>query len=159
MVGAGILGCLVAREILAADPGASVTVIDRDLIAGGASRRSAGLHFPRGASPAVRALAAESQRYYAELAAARPELPIHPLRMTVVAPECTEAKLRDVYLPEANLRRPTEIPDGVTLPDGTVAWTVDGCQYADVSALTQALAAELRPSVEFLEGVAVTGVS
>ena len=38
-------------------PRASVTVIDRDLIASGASRRSAGLHFPRGASRAVRALA------------------------------------------------------------------------------------------------------
>ena len=159
VVGAGILGCLVAREILAADPGASVTVIDRDLIASGASRRSAGLHFPRATNPAVRALAVESQRYYVELAASRPELPIHPLGMTVVAPERTEATLRTVYLPEANLRRVTEIPNDVTLPDGMVAWKGDGCQYADVPALTQALAAELRPRVEFLEGVAVTGMS
>ncbi|MFJ5264893.1 NAD(P)/FAD-dependent oxidoreductase [Streptomyces sp. NPDC088387] len=159
VVGAGILGCVVAREILAADPGASVTVVDRDLVAGGASRRSAGLHFPRGASPAVRAMAAESQRYYAELVAARPELPIHSLPMTVVAPESTEARLREVYLPEADLRRATGVPDGVTVPAGSAAWTGDGCQYADVPALTQALAAELRPGVEFLEGVTVTGVS
>ncbi len=159
VVGAGILGVLVAREILAADPGARVTVIDRDLVAGGASRRSAGLHFPRGASPTVRALAAESQRYYAALAAGRPGLPIRPLGMTVVAPERAEATLREVYLPEANLRRVTGVPDGVTLPDGFTAWAGDGCQYADVPALTQALAAELRPEVEFLEGVTVTGVS
>lgn len=159
VVGAGILGCLVARELRAADPDAAVTVIDRDLIAGGASRRSAGLHFPRGASPATRALAAESQRYYADLLAARPGLPIHPLGMTVVAPEHTGATLREVYLPEANLRRVTDAPDGVTLPPGTAAWAGDDCHYADVPALTQALAAELRPTVEFLEGVAVTGVS
>lgn len=159
VVGAGVLGCLVAREILAADPGAAVTVVDRDLIASGASRRSAGLHFPRGASPAVRTLAAESQRYYAALAAARPGLPIHPLGMTVVAPERAEARLREVYLPEANLRRVAGVPNGVTLPEGTAAWTGDGCQYADVPALTQAFAAELRPAVEFLEGVTVTGVS
>jgi glycine/D-amino acid oxidase-like deaminating enzyme len=101
----------------------------------------------------------ESQRYYAELAAARPELPIRPLGMTVVAPERTGATLREVYLPEANLRRATGVPDVVTLPADAVAWTADGCQYADVPALTQALAAELRPTVEFLEGVTVTGVS
>lgn len=158
VVGAGILGVLVAREILAADPGAAVTVVDRDLVAGGASRRSAGLHFPRGANPAVRALAAESQQYYADLAADRPAVPIYRLGMTVVAPERAEATLHDVYLPEAKLRRATEVPDGVTLPEGTVAWTGDGCQYADVPALTQALAADLRPQVEFLEGVTVTGV-
>ncbi len=160
VVGAGILGCLIAREILAADPGARVTVLDRDLVAGGATRRSAGLHFPRGSTPVVRAMAAESQRYYAELAAARPELPIHRLGMTVIAPERTEPKLREVYLPEADLRRAPEVPPVVTrLPEGSVAWSGDGCQYADVPALAQALAAESRPRAEFLEGVTVTEVA
>ncbi|MGW0705553.1 NAD(P)/FAD-dependent oxidoreductase [Streptomyces sp. NPDC002643] len=161
VVGAGILGCLIARELAAADPTASVTVLDRDLVASGATRRSAGLHFPRGANPTLRAMATESQRYYAELTAVRPELPIHRLGMTVVAPERTEPGLRETYLPESGLRRVTDVPDGVTLPEGTAAWTGDGCQYADVLALTQALAAELRPKqrVEFLEGVTVTDIS
>lgn len=158
VVGAGVLGCLIARELLAADPTASVTVLDRDLVASGASRRSAGLHFPRGANPTVRAMATESQRYYAELSATRPELPIHRLGMTVIAPEHAEPKLRETYLPETGLRRVTDVPEGVTLPEGTAAWSGDGCQYADVPALTQALAAELRPRVEFLEGATVTGV-
>ncbi|MBV9026346.1 MAG: FAD-binding oxidoreductase [Streptomycetaceae bacterium] len=159
VIGAGVLGCLIAREILVAAPGASVTVLDRDLVAGGATRRSAGLHFPRGTTPVVRAMASESQRYYSELAVKYPELPIHQLPMTVVAPESAEPRLREVYLPEANLRHLDDVPQVVArLPEGMGAWSGDGCQYADVPALTQALAAELRPSVEFREGVTVTGL-
>lgn len=158
VVGAGVLGCLVARELLAAAPGARVTVVDRDLVSGGASRRSAGLHFPRGAAPQVRELAAESQRYYAALANERAGLPIHSLGMTIVAPRDTETRLREVYLSEANLRPAEAVPHGITLPEGSAAWTGDGCQYADVPALTQALAAELRPRAEFMEGVTVTEV-
>lgn len=160
VVGAGVIGTLIARELIAAEPGTSVTVLDRELIAGGASRRSAGLHFPRGASPAVRAMAAESQRYWAELAAARPELPVHPLPMTVVASRGAEAELREAYLPEAGLRPARGLPPQLTaVPEGSACWTGEGCQYADVPALTQAVAAELRPRVRFLEGVGVTGVA
>ncbi|MFE0423192.1 NAD(P)/FAD-dependent oxidoreductase [Streptomyces sp. NPDC058953] len=164
MVGAGVVGTLIAREIVAADPGAAVTVLDRDLVAGGATRRSAGLHFPRGASAAVRAMAAESQLYWAKLAAERPGLPVHRLPMTVIADRASEPALREAYLPEAGLRE-TALPDGglppgpVTLPPGAAAWAGDGCQYADVAALTQAVAAELRPRVRFHEGVTVTGVA
>ncbi|WP_436775357.1 NAD(P)/FAD-dependent oxidoreductase [Yinghuangia sp. YIM S09857] len=162
VVGAGVIGCLIAREILAADPGAAVTVLDRDLVAGGATRRSAGLHFPRGTTPETRAMAAESQRYYTELLAARPDLPIHPVGMTVVAPAAHEAALREVYLPEANLRRiggAALPPDGAALPEGLAAWAGDGCHYADVAALTQALAVELRSSARLFEGLAVTGMA
>ncbi|MEV6026097.1 FAD-dependent oxidoreductase [Streptomyces sp. NPDC052036] len=159
VIGAGVIGCLIAHEVLAADPGAEVTVLDRDLVGSGASRRSAGLHFPRGAAPSVRAMAAESQRYYAQLLAQRPELPIHPLAMTVVAPQSAAPRLDEVYLPEANLRRVDKVPSAdVSLPAGVAAWAGDGCQYADVEALTQALAAELRPRAEFREGVTVTGL-
>ncbi|MEN3584844.1 FAD-dependent oxidoreductase [Streptomyces sp. ZYX-F-203] len=158
VVGAGILGCLIARESLALDPGARVTIVDRDLVSGGASRRSAGLHFPRGATAEVRELAAESQRYWERLAATRPGLPIHPLGMTVVAPGAREERLRREYLPEARLRPARSLPDGITLPPGAAAWTGDGCHYADVPALTRALAARLRPRAEFLEGVAVTKI-
>ncbi|MFJ9343370.1 NAD(P)/FAD-dependent oxidoreductase [Streptomyces sp. NPDC101733] len=159
VIGAGILGVLLAREILSRDPSAEVTVLDRDMIGSGASRRSAGLHFPRGAGEGVRALAAESQRFYADLHAARPDLPFHPLPMTVLAPEADEAHLREVYLPEAKLRWTTELPPSITtVPTGHGAWKGDGCQYADVHALTQLLAAELRPRVSFREGVAVTAV-
>ncbi|MER7512948.1 FAD-dependent oxidoreductase [Streptomyces lavendulae] len=160
VVGAGILGVLIAREILTRDPAATVTVLDRDMIGSGATRRSAGLHFPRGANDTVRTLAAESERFYADLHTARPDLPIHPLGMTVLAPESAEERLREVYLPEAKLRWTAELPPVVgPLPENFGAWEGDGCQYADVHALTQLLAAELRPRVAFREGVAVTSVA
>ncbi|MGW7102420.1 NAD(P)/FAD-dependent oxidoreductase [Streptomyces sp. NPDC054838] len=159
VVGAGILGVLIAREVLARDPAATVTVLDRDMIGSGATRRSAGLHFPRGATETVRTLAAESQRCYADLHAARPDLPLHPLPMTVLAPEAAEERLYEVYLPEAKLRPAAGLPPAVTsVPEGFGAWEGDGCQYADVHTLTQLLAAGLRPRVRFHEGVAVTAL-
>ncbi|MFJ6721929.1 NAD(P)/FAD-dependent oxidoreductase [Streptomyces sp. NPDC091259] len=159
VVGAGILGVLVAREILTRHPAARVTVLDRDMIGSGATRRSAGLHFPRGATETVRTLAAESQDFYADLHTIRPDLPIHPLPMTVLAPEAAEERLREVYLPEAKLRRAGELPPTITvLPARYGAWEGDGCQYADVHTLTQTLAAELRHRVLFREGVAVTAL-
>ncbi|UQA97679.1 FAD-binding oxidoreductase [Streptomyces halobius] len=160
VIGAGVLGCLIAREILTRDPHASVALLERDAVASGATRRSAGLHFPRGSSPRVRRMASHSQQWYAALKAARPELPVHSLRMTVVAPTAEEAQLRRTYLPEAKLRPATELPATIgPLPAGMSAWEGDGCQYADVHALTQVLARELRPTAEFREGVQVTGVT
>ncbi|TDD34951.1 FAD-binding oxidoreductase [Actinomadura sp. KC06] len=162
VIGAGITGCLTAREILERDPAARVVVVDRAEIAGGASRFSAGLHFPRGAAPETREMAAYSQSFYAKLKAADPGLPVHPLRMTVVAPAEAEAHLRETYLPEAELSR-TAKPDrtataAVHVPSSHLAWTGTGCQYADVPALTRRLALALRPRVVFREGVGAESV-
>ncbi|MGD3109648.1 NAD(P)/FAD-dependent oxidoreductase [Streptomyces sp. YGL11-2] len=160
VIGAGVLGCQIAREILARAPEADVVLVERDAIGSGATRRSAGLHFPRGASPRVRRMAAYSQQWYADLRAARPEVPIHRLPMTVIAPEPDRLRLLRTYLPEARLRPVTELPPVVRqLPEGMGAWEGDGCQYADVHALTQHLARDLRRTAEFREGVEVTAVT
>ncbi|WP_346097028.1 FAD-dependent oxidoreductase [Streptomyces olivaceiscleroticus] len=160
VVGGGVLGCMITREILSRAPDASVTVLDQDAVGSGATRRSAGLHFPRGATERVRGMAAYSQDHYAALKAARPDLPIHPLAMTVVADAAHEARLHEIYLPEAKLRPVTEVAGGIAVvPDGKAAWEGDGCQYADVHALTQYLARDLRRTAEFREGVRVTGVT
>ncbi|WP_405617226.1 NAD(P)/FAD-dependent oxidoreductase [Streptomyces sp. NBC_00076] len=160
VVGAGVLGCLITREILARDPHASVALLERDAIGSGATRRSAGLHFPRGRTPRVRRMASHSQQWYAALKDASPELPVHSLRMTVVASATEETRLRGTYLPEATLRPAAALPAAVAaLPDGMSAWEGDGCQYADVYALSQFLARELRPNAKFREGAQVTGVT
>src|SRR5215472_13612847 len=84
IVGAGIIGCLIARELADRDDDASIVVLDRDAIGAGASRRSAGLFLPRGASARVRRMSAYSQAYYADLRARRPDLPIRPVGATVI---------------------------------------------------------------------------
>ncbi len=79
VVGAGIVGCLIARELARASPGAAITVVDRDLAGSGTSRRSAGLSLAKGATPRTRRMSAFSHRFYADLAAADPLLPFYPV--------------------------------------------------------------------------------
>jgi glycine/D-amino acid oxidase-like deaminating enzyme len=160
IIGAGILGSLVAREIITRDPGARIVVLERDAVGTGASRRSAGLHFPRGTTERVRQMSAYSEDYYARLLSDNPGLPIYPLGMCVVADRGLAASLHVRYLDRAKLVavEATRHPD-IGLADGLGAWVGEGCQYADVYALTQHIARELRPCVEYREGVAVTGFS
>ncbi|WP_250291703.1 FAD-dependent oxidoreductase [Frankia sp. CiP1_Cm_nod1] len=160
VVGAGVVGCLVATEVLARAPRRRVVVVDRGLAGGGASRFSAGLHFPRGATPRVRAMAAYSQRWYAGLRQRDPRVPIHPVGMTVISAD--DAAVREHYLPEARLRPlPGPLPEA--LPEvrprpAERGWDGDGAHHADVAALTELLAARLRGRAAFREGSAVTAV-
>jgi glycine/D-amino acid oxidase-like deaminating enzyme len=166
VIGAGIVGCLVARELADRDPQATVAVLDRDAAGAGASRRSAGLHLPRGATPRLRRMSTFSHAYYADLLGRHPELPIHPVRATVITGGGTRGEaLRGHYLAEAapvRLDTPPAAPGGGAVggggPDPGTAWRISGAHYCDVHQLTQALAAQLRPRVSFREGVAVTGL-
>jgi glycine/D-amino acid oxidase-like deaminating enzyme len=160
IVGAGIVGCLVARELAAADPAASITVLDRDTIGAGASRRSAGLHLPRGATARTRQMSALSHAYYADLLRQRPDIAIWPVAATVISGRAPDGRLGGGYLDEA-APAPAGGPRGSVTrqPESSAAWRIAGCHYADVYRLTQVLAAELRPRVRFGEGVAVTGLS
>ncbi|MFE0459305.1 NAD(P)/FAD-dependent oxidoreductase [Kitasatospora sp. NPDC058965] len=144
VVGGGIIGCLTARELLARRSERTVAVLDRDSVGSGASRRSAGLHFPRGATGRVRGMAAYSQQYYAELTSHRPELPIHQVGMDVVG---AEQAVRQSYLASA---RPTRATAGV--------WQVEGGQYADVAGLTGRLFTELRAGAAVHEGTGVAAI-
>jgi glycine/D-amino acid oxidase-like deaminating enzyme len=159
IVGAGIIGCMVAREIADRDTDARIVLVDQDMAGSGASRRSAGLHVPGGGTPRVRRMTAHSQDHYQRLQQQDPALPIHPLDMTVVAAESSAARLAATYLDEAGFSRTDRVPNAaVTIPAGAGAWTLQGAQYADVHALTQALARELRPYADVREGLQVTGV-
>ncbi|MFI9204908.1 NAD(P)/FAD-dependent oxidoreductase [Streptomyces sp. NPDC053048] len=156
VVGGGVIGCMTAREILRRAPGTSVALLERDAVASGATRRSAGLHFPRGATERVRAMSGYSQDHYARLKKEHPRIPVHELGMTVVADAAAGDRLREVYLGSTRLSPVSAVPgDVVRLPPGSTAWTGEGCQYADVHALTRHLARELREQVAFREGVEV----
>jgi len=159
IVGGGILGSLIAHELRSSDPAAAVVLIERDLIGSGASQRSAGLHFPRGATAAVRDMSIFSQRYWTELLGERPELPITPLPMTLVAsPEGAEVATTAYQL--APTRPTTRLPElSQGMPPRSLAWQVDGCHYADVGDLAGQLVDDLRPGLDVREGVHVTGLT
>jgi glycine/D-amino acid oxidase-like deaminating enzyme len=131
VVGGGILGCLIAREICAHSPKAEVVLLERDAVGSGTSRRSAGLSIPSGVTDRIRGMAKFSGDYYDQLAQSRPGLPIYPVDMTVIAAESGA---------------------------GVVAQDVEGCHYADVGALAGALIRDLRQRVSVREGVQVTGI-
>ncbi len=164
VVGAGIAGCLAARELAARFPWATVTVLDSDGVGSGASRRSAGLHLPRGSTPRLRRMSAYSHDYYADLLRRHP-VPLHPVAASVVTPAASGDPRGRGYLgltkPELTEPELTESPPGgaVAVPDGWQRWRIAGCHYADVQQLAQVIAARLRPRVRFLEGVAVTGLA
>ncbi|KOV64052.1 NAD(P)/FAD-dependent oxidoreductase [Streptomyces sp. MMG1121] len=161
VVGGGVVGCLIARHITERAPGSSVVLLDRETVGSGASRRSAGLHCPRGATERVRRMARYSQDYYDELKVRHPALPIHQVDLSVVATETSEPELREIYLDSARLTRTDDLPDGppgIRRPANSQVFTCEGAQYADVYALVQALAHELRHVVTFREGVAVEAV-
>jgi D-arginine dehydrogenase len=157
IVGGGIVGCLIAREIVARTPSLSVLLLDRDFVGSGASRRSAGVHFPRGATRRVREMAEASQAFYEGLKTDDAALPIYPLGMCVLSKDAVG--VGRAYLDRATLTRAQEVPGGmVSVPDGTEVWNGDGCHYADVGALAVALAGGLRSRIRFREGVAVAGI-
>src|SRR5580692_1111312 len=97
IVGAGIIGCLAAREVARRGSGTPVTLLDRDAIGAGASRRSAGLHLLRGASARTRHMSGYSHEYYAELALDHLAAPAYPVSATVVA----DSEVIGRYLPRA----------------------------------------------------------
>jgi D-arginine dehydrogenase len=157
VIGAGIVGCLIARRLAEADPDAVITVLDRDLVGSGVSRRSAGLFLARGATSRTRKLSADSHAYYAALKASHPRLPIFPTGAVVVTDGTTDPEAIG-YLPD--LAEPTVVTHDWPgrIPGPWQAWRIGNCHYADVYAVTQAVAELTRPRVRFAEGVAVTAL-
>lgn len=160
IVGAGIIGCTLAREIATRDPDAEVVLLDQDLAGSGASRRSAGVSLLAGGTPRVRRMAAHGHEYYQRLSRRDPALPIHPVAMTLVASADAGARLAETYLDEAALTRTDQAPAvaDVRVPSGAGVWTVQGAHHTDVYALTQAYIRDLRSQVRVREGVQVTGL-
>ncbi|GAA3293676.1 hypothetical protein GCM10020295_16210 [Streptomyces cinereospinus] len=159
VVGGGVIGVMTAHEILSRSPGTRLAVLERDAVGQGASRRSAGLHIPRGATPRVREMTEYSEDFYRRLRAADPSVPVTPLPMHVVAPASAAGPVRERYVRTAAPAPVRELDaPRVRLGPGEAAWRVAGCQYADVPALVQWLARKVRHRADVREAVAVTGV-
>jgi glycine/D-amino acid oxidase-like deaminating enzyme len=158
VVGAGIVGCLIAREIMRRRPESIIGLFDRAGVGDGATRRSAGLHIPRGATDAMRSWTRYSEHYYQQLLSEQPALPIRSLGMVVLSRARNTEHLSEIYLDRL---RPAS--GGLSeplgpLPSGTTAWSADGAQHADVGQLTRALAARMRSVARVHEGVEVSAL-
>ncbi len=159
VAGAGIIGSVIVTEIRAARPGTEVIAVDRDLVGSGASRRSAGLHFPAGRTERIRAMAETSELYYQALAARDPSLPIYPVALHAVAfgaaaeaAWCNFVKAGPIETSPACGRA------AMGQPPGASVWSVPGCHYTDVGTLAGRLARDFPSTISLLEGVAVASV-
>lgn len=157
VVGGGVVGALVAHEALAASPGLRIAVLERGLVGQGASARSAGVHFPRGATARVRSMAAYSQHVWERLTGEL-GLPVRAVDATVVAGGGSDT-VGTAYLRLGDERAPADPARGRTAPAGSRAWTLPGCHYADVQGVTGRVLAALRDRVSVLEGTEVTEIS
>lgn len=161
VIGAGIIGCLTARELAARSADLSIAVFDRDIAGSGASRRSAGVHFPRGRTDRVRQMSALSHDYYRDLLEKEPQSPIFPLALSLLSSrpdDVAEVYLEVAKLAPADQVLTDQVLTDIALPPGMSAWSGEGCNYAEVGGLVTMLARQLRPRTQFCEGVAVTAV-
>jgi len=158
VVGAGIVGALAAAQAVRRHPDWRVLLVDRALIGGGATRYSAALCIPFGRDEEHRRMERESDRFYRELRAELPGLPIRDLPCFVVAREgslaevrtrCTTGDLREVPVEAL-----TAVFPGLSLAaDERLLGGLAG-SYALAEPVTSALA--LRAMV--WEGVEITGL-
>lgn len=157
IVGGGIVGALVTREAAAAFPGAVIVVLERGLIGHGASSRSAGVHFPRGATERVRSMTRYSHRYWQDIAVEL-DLPVFETDAIVVASAGDADAVRTAYLELGEPVTAGRAAQGWTAPPGTVVWTVPGCHYADVGAVAARILTALRDRVTIWEGSEVVAI-
>jgi glycine/D-amino acid oxidase-like deaminating enzyme len=157
IVGGGIVGAVVAREAAAAWPAADIAVLERGLIGQGASGRSAGVHFPRGATEQVRSMTRHSHDYW-QNAAAELDLPLRQINAIVVAPASSTRAIQTAYLDLGEQAAAADPARGWTAPSGALAWALHGCHYADVGAVAQRILTSLRGRVTIWEGSEVVAI-
>jgi glycine/D-amino acid oxidase-like deaminating enzyme len=160
IVGAGIIGSIVAREIVVSRPMAQVFLIDRDMVGLGASQRSAGVHFPIGKTERARSMAAFSERYYTELGSVAPSLIFRSLDLYAVMSHEAVCAFRHTLVAASNANStPPQCNGLLSWPRGFAALPVPGCHYADVGSLARFVVRELGDHVILLEGVAVEAIA
>lgn len=157
IVGGGVVGALIAHEVAVVSPDATIALLERSMIGQGASSRSAGVHFPRGATARVRSMTEHSHRGWQRLTAEL-DLPIREVDATVVTSGDPGA-LSATYLRLGAETVPADPARGWTAPPGARAWKLRGCHYADVPRVAGRVMARLRGRVTVLEGTEVTRLS
>jgi glycine/D-amino acid oxidase-like deaminating enzyme len=166
VVGAGIVGAFAAYEAAAELPDRRIAVLERSLVASGATRYSAGLDFPYGQTPLRRSMASASGAVYADLAAADPTLPVRELPLLCVAStETLESHLGRFVGPKPRFATPDErrllidAYPGLRLADNQVILTGIRCRHGHPARVAAGLLERARALGTLgWEGAEVTGV-
>jgi glycine/D-amino acid oxidase-like deaminating enzyme len=164
VVGAGIVGAMVAWQAARRFPDWRLLLVDRAEAGGGATRLSAGLDFPYGHNALRRGMTAESLALYGELRELLPGLPIRDLPLFCVVPGDRLEELRARFV-----GAPLRVASGEDLAALRAAWpelllhpgevVLAGavCRHASPAGIVLRLAAELRHAgAELWEGAEVT---
>lgn len=163
VVGGGIVGVIALRQLLEAHPCWRIALLDRSLVGSGASSYSAGLHLPYGRHSYVRKLSLRSQEAYRAVKEELPDAPIANVAMIAVASEqSVREELHHFTVPPQLEVDCSEALQrlGIQLRSSDVAMLIHGCMHADVRALTEVLARELRieARADIREGVEVYSI-
>ncbi|MGI8465357.1 NAD(P)/FAD-dependent oxidoreductase [Pectobacterium punjabense] len=158
IVGGGILGSTIARELLNNYSELTLVIIDKKLSGSGASFYSAGVHFPRGGSERVRQMSAYSHDYYQSLMEIG--APIYPLMMELITEGSNIPRVEEKYLACADFHQTENCSSDLINVSGAAGDNLrvlkgSGAHYANVFALVNDYMQQLRGKIDYLEGTEV----
>ncbi|MFI8417130.1 NAD(P)/FAD-dependent oxidoreductase [Serratia sp. NPDC078593] len=154
IVGGGIIGTVIAREIVNHYPQANVTLIEKRFCGAGSSFYSAGVHFPRGMSERVREMSRYSHDYYQPFICEG--APFYALPMTLITAQAQKEETLESYLPLAEFTpAATRDPALCFSQEEHCVLQGQGAHYADVFAVVQKWLLTLRPQLTVREGLSV----
>ncbi|MBP2845678.1 FAD-binding oxidoreductase [Dickeya oryzae] len=161
IVGGGILGSTIARELLNNYPELTLVIIDKKLSGSGASFYSAGVHFPRGGSERVRKMSAYSHDYYQSLI--ENGAPIYPLMMELITESCNIPRVEEKYLACTGFHQTENCSSNLINLSGAAGNDLrvlkgSGAHYANVFALVNDYMQQLRDKIDYLEGTEVEAI-
>lgn len=167
IVGAGLVGAMAAYFAATANVGWRVLVLDRSLMARGATSYSSGLEHPYGLNPRHRELALRSGRVYERLLRLHPGLPIFELPLYgIVSRGAVGDALARYTHPRVRPGGPadaaalTEGCPGLRLVRGDAVLSIPGVRYGLAAGVATTLlaAAVDRGGARVWEGARVVGV-
>ena len=164
VVGAGIIGIMIAAHLVEARPAWRVVVLERGAVGSGATRFSAGLHFPYGRTETTRSFSRASEQAFEHLPAG-PTRAIRPIRYIGVVSKARRAQeeacfTRPVVAADSKLELLADLLGTCLASADTDVFAVEGCHYAFPALVAEGLAAELRrhDRARIWEGARLCGV-
>ncbi|TNH42948.1 FAD-dependent oxidoreductase [Photorhabdus luminescens] len=156
IIGGGIIGTIIAKEIKKLNPELSIAILEKRLLGFGSSFYSAGVHFPRGNSEYVRKMSLYSHEYYQKMITEG--APIYPLTTELITERNNKKDTLDSYLSLTEfmpIKSSSNKDIDISLLPEINIFQGKGCHYADVFNVVNLLIRKLRPLIKIYEGTSV----